>query len=48
MKVFFGLLLIVNVAFAIFQWLMPYEQLFVEQKKFPAAEQLQLLNDANT
>jgi len=48
MKVFFGLLLIVNIAFAIFQWLMPYEQLFVEQKKIPAAEQLQLLNDANT
>lgn len=48
MKVFFGLLLIVNIAFAIFQWLMPYEQLFVEQKKIPAAEQLQLLTDANT
>lgn len=48
MKVFFGLLLIVNIAFAVFQWLMPYEQLFVEQKKVPAAEQLQLLNDANT
>ena len=48
MKVFFGLLLIANIAFAIFQWLMPYEQLFVEQKKIPAAEQLQLLTDANT
>ena len=48
MKVFFGLLLIVNIAFAIFQWLMPYEQLFVEQKKISAAEQLQLLTDANT
>ncbi len=48
MKVFFGLLLIVNIAFAVFQWLMPYEQLFVEQKKVPAAEQLQLLTDANT
>lgn len=48
MKVFFGLLLIVNIAFAVFQWLMPYEQLFVERKKIPAAEQLQLLTDANT
>lgn len=48
MKVFFGLLLIVNIAFGVFQWLMPYEQLFVEQKKVPAAEQLQLLTDANT
>lgn len=48
MKVFFGLLLIVNIAFAVFQWLMPYEQLFVENKKVPAAEQLQLLTDANT
>tara|TARA_R110002074_G_scaffold127844_1_gene267743 strand:+ start:178 stop:870 length:693 start_codon:yes stop_codon:yes gene_type:complete len=45
MKVFFGLLLIVNIAFAAFQWLLPYEQLFVEQKKVPLAEQLQLLAD---
>lgn len=43
MKVFFGLLLIFNIAFAVFQWLLPYEQLFVEQKKVPLAEQLQLL-----
>ena len=48
MKVFFGLLLIFNIAFAVFQWLVPYDQLFVEQKKFPAAEKLQLLTDANT
>jgi len=48
MKVFFGLLLIVNIAFAVFQWLLPYEQLFVEKKKITAAEQLQLLTDANT
>jgi len=47
MKVFFGLLLIVNIAFAVFQWLLPYEQLFVEKKKVPAAVELQLLNDAN-
>lgn len=48
MKVFFGLLLIVNIAFAVFQWLLPYEQLFGENRKIPAAEQLQLLTDANT
>ncbi len=47
MKVFFGLLLIVNIAFAVFQWLVPYDQLFGERKKIPAAEQLQLLTDAN-
>ena len=46
MKVFFGLLLIVNVTFAVFQWLLPYEQLFVEQRKLPAAEELELLTDA--
>jgi len=48
MKVFFALLLIANIAFAVFQWLLPYEQLFVESKKAPAAEELQLLSEANT
>lgn len=47
MKVFFGLLLIVNIAFAVFQWLLPYEQLFVEKKKIPAAVELQLLSEAD-
>ena len=47
MKVFFALLLIVNIAFAVFQWLLPYDQLFVEKKKIPAGEQLQLLTQAN-
>jgi hypothetical protein len=46
-RAFFGLLLIANVAFAVFQWLLPYEQLFVETRKIPAAVELQLLNDAN-
>ncbi len=46
MKVFFGLLLILNVAFAVFQWLVPYEQLFAETPKIEAAEQLQLLSEA--
>ena len=47
MKVFFALLLIVNIAFAVFQWLLPYDQLFVEKKKIPAGEQLQFLTNAN-
>jgi len=47
MKVFFALLLIANIAFAVFQWLLPYDQLFVEKKKVPAGEQLQLLTNAN-
>jgi hypothetical protein len=47
MKVFFGLLLIANIAFAVFQWLLPYDQLFVEKKKAPAAIELQLLGDSN-
>ena len=47
MKVFLGLLLIVNIAFAVFQWLLPYEQLFVEKKKIPAAVELQLLSEAD-
>ena len=47
MKVFFALLLIANIAFAVFQWLLPYDQLFVEKKKIPAGEQLQLLTNAN-
>ncbi|MBT8434671.1 MAG: hypothetical protein KJN95_08420 [Gammaproteobacteria bacterium] len=46
MKVFLGLLLIVNVAFAAFQWLLPYEQLFAEKKKIPAAVELELLSEA--
>ena len=48
MKVFFALVLIANIAFAVFQWLLPYEQLFVESRKAPAAEELQLLSEANT
>jgi hypothetical protein len=46
MKVFLGLLLIINVAFAAFQWLLPYEQLFLEKKKIPAAVELELLSEA--
>ena len=48
MKAFLALLLIGNIAFAVFQWLVPYDQLFVETSKVPAAEQLQMLSEANT
>jgi hypothetical protein len=48
MKAFFALLLIGNIAFAVFQFLMPYEQLFGEHRKVPAAEELQLLSEANS
>ena len=48
MKAFFALLLIGNIAFVVFQWLLPYEQLFPETRKIPAAEELQLLSQANT
>ena len=48
MKAFLALLLIGNIAFAVFQWLVPYDQLFVETRKVPAAEELQMLSEANT
>lgn len=48
MRAFFALLLIGNIAFAVFQWLLPFEQLFPETRKIPAAEELQLLRQANT
>jgi len=49
MKTFFGLLLIVNIAFGLMQWLLPYEQLSLKTdvKKVPVAEKLQLLNESN-
>lgn len=45
MKIFFGLLLIANIAFALVQWLLPYEQLVPQNKKIPVAEQLRLLDE---
>jgi hypothetical protein len=48
MRIFFLLLLIGNIGFAVFQFLMPYEQLFGESRKVPAAEELQLLSEANS
>ena len=46
MKVFFGLLLVVNIAFAAFQWMLPYEQMFGKPPQIQPAEELQLLSDA--
>ena len=48
MKAFFALLLIANIGFAVLQWVLPYEQLFVESRKVPAAEELQLLSEASS
>ncbi len=45
MRVFFGLLLVANVAFAVFQWLLPHEQLFARDNSIPVAEELQLLSE---
>jgi hypothetical protein len=47
-RAFLALLLIGNIAFAVFQWFLPYDRLFVEERKVPAAEELQLLSQANT
>ncbi len=48
MKVFFGLLLIANVAFAAFQWLLPHGQLFAREAKIPVAEELRLLSESGS
>jgi hypothetical protein len=45
MKIFFSLLLIANIAFALVQWLLPYEQLVPSNNKIPVAEQLHLIDE---
>jgi len=45
MKIFFSLLLLANIAFGLMQWLLPYDQLFQKNKKFPVAEELRLLTE---
>ncbi len=45
MKIFFSLLVIANIAFALVQWLLPYEQLVPQNKHIPVAEQLRLLDE---
>jgi len=45
MKIFFSLLLLANIGFGLMQWLLPYEQLFVESPKIELAEELKLLKE---
>jgi len=45
MKVFFSLLVLANIAFALVQWLLPYEQLVPQDYNIPVAEQLRLLDE---
>ncbi len=45
MKIFFSLLLLANIVFGLMQWLLPYDQLFQKNKKFPVAEELRLLTE---
>ncbi len=45
MKVFFSLLVLANIAFALVQWLLPYEQLAPQDYNIPVAEQLRLLDE---
>ena len=45
MKVFFTLLLLTNIVFAVFQWLVPYEQLLPQAKNTVVAEKLRLLDE---
>jgi hypothetical protein len=48
MKVFFTLLLLTNIVFAVFQWLIPYEQLLPQASTSPVAEKLRLLGEAGS
>lgn len=45
MKIFFSLLLLTNIGFGLMQWLLPYEQLFVETQNIELAERLHLLQE---
>jgi cell division septation protein DedD len=48
MKVFFTLLLLSNIVFAVFQWLVPYEQLVPRARTPEVAEKLRLLDEPET
>jgi hypothetical protein len=48
MKTFFLLLLLTNIVFAMLQWLMPYEQVFSYSRQVAAAEQLRLVDEAES
>lgn len=45
MKIFFSLLLLANIGFGLMQWLLPYEQLFVETSEIDVSERLRLLKE---
>ena len=45
MKIFFSLLVIANIVFALVQWLLPYEQLVPQNINIPVAEHLRLLDE---
>jgi len=45
MKIFFSLLLLANIGFGLMQWLLPYDQLFVDKPKIALTEELKLLKD---
>lgn len=47
MKVFCSLLLLTNISFGLMQWLLPYEQLFIETADIALAERLQLLTEVD-
>ena len=47
MKVFCSLLLLANISFGLMQWLLPYEQLFIETVDIALAERLQLLTEVD-
>ena len=48
MKIFFSLLLLSNIAFALVQWLFPYEQMLASAKPLQTAEKLQLISELDT
>mgnify|MGYP002639429863 CR=1 FL=1 len=45
MKIFFTLLLLTNIAFALVQWLIPFEQITAQSKPLQTAERLQLVSE---
>lgn len=47
MRIFFALLLLTNILFALFQWLVPYERLMQHPEPVLAAQTLQLLDEVD-
>lgn len=48
MKIFFSLLLLTNIAFALVQWLFPYDWIAISPPVLEAAEKLRLLEEVET